>query len=279
MAFQGLKQMTSIADPDAMNVLTPDNSSVPGSETGAIARELATAYHDMITFYRDQLQLTDEDAELRSRGLDLTSGEAGEVRDRVWNQPADQVSWFDLQRLVERDPEEMLAIWAAIKAEAANELASGHRTAEALDWRGRPWQRARFLAIRDSFRADTPPHSGIQSALLDIAAEAFGDYLEWTEQFHVLTSSEVESERSRLSRDGFLTPPRLSITEAIEQAARMAERAHARFLRTVKMLHELQRTTPSVFVAQAGQVNLGAQQVNVSTPNATSVHHQDLAKS
>ena len=64
-----------------------------------------------------------------------------------------------------------------LKAAARDELDSGHRTARALDWDGRPWDRARFLAIRDSFRADYEPRPGIETALVDLAAEAFGDYL------------------------------------------------------------------------------------------------------
>ncbi|MEJ7839461.1 MAG: hypothetical protein WKF81_11635 [Thermomicrobiales bacterium] len=271
--------MLSTTDLDPIKDVSSERNPLPASEHGSLSRELAAAYHTMIGFYRDQLHLTDHDAEVRTRGLDLTPTEADEQRERIWDQPADQTSWFDLQRLIERDPEAMVAVWAAIKAAAADELASGFRTAQALEWRGRPWQRARFLAIRDSFRADTPPQTGIQSALLDTAAAAFSDYLEWSEQLSVLTSSEVESERSRLSRDGFLTPPRLSMAEAIEQAAKAVDQAHARFLRTVKMLHELQRTTPSFFIGQAAQVNVGGQQVNVTDPQSVTSCRRDLSKS
>ena len=65
-----------------------------------------------------------------------------------------------------------------VKTAARDELASGHRTGDALEWQGGPWDRARFLAIRDSFRGDTPPRDGIEAALIDSAAEAFSDYLE-----------------------------------------------------------------------------------------------------
>jgi hypothetical protein len=104
---------------------------------------------------------------------------------------------------------------------------------------------------------------------LDTAAEAFGDYLEWSEHLHMQASTEVESERHRLEHDGGWSPPRLGMAEAIEQSAKMAERAHTRFLRTVKMLHELQRSAPTLFVGQAGQINVGTQQVNVGTTSGT----------
>ncbi len=62
-----------------------------------------------------------------------------------------------------------------LKAAARDELDSGHRTAQALDWNGGPWERALFLAIRDSFRADYRPRPGFEAAMVDLAAEAFGD--------------------------------------------------------------------------------------------------------
>ena len=236
------------------------------NETAVLARELAHAYRRMATFYQDQLKLSGPEADARARGLDYTAHEAAEDRQRILERPPDQVTWYDLNRLIERNPEDMIAAWSTIKAQAREELASGYRTAHALDWNSRPWQQARFLAIRDSFRASTPPQNGIESALIDTAAEAFDDFLELTEHFHMQISSEVETEQHRLEREGGWIPPRLSMGEAIEQSSRLAERAHTRFLKTVKMLHELRRLTPTVYVGNAGQVNVGSQQVNVASP-------------
>ena len=247
-----------------------ENSRSPAAiteqDTGSLAREMAGAYKQMTAFYHDQLNLSGPEADARARGRDYTAQEAADDRTRIMERPADQISWFDLNRLIERNPDDMIAVWSKIKAQAREELASGFRTAHALDWNSRPWQQARFLAIRDSFRADTPSHNGIESALLDTAAEAFGDYLELTEQFHMQISSEVETERSGLERDGYWRPSRLSMAEAIEQSSKLAERAHKRFLQTVKMLHELQRSSPTVYVGNAGQINVGHQQVNVTAP-------------
>ncbi|MDQ3547581.1 MAG: hypothetical protein M3439_02075 [Chloroflexota bacterium] len=142
----------------------------------------------------------------------ITSGD----RQRIFERPADQVSWYDLSRLAERDAG---AAWARVRTEARREFASGHRTAQALEWRGGPWQRARFLAIRDSFRDSVPPQSGIESTLVETAAEAFGDYLEWSEHLHMQVSTEVTAERTSLERHGDWSPVRLSSAEAIEQSA------------------------------------------------------------
>ncbi len=259
-------------EPDAPATLTEQ-------ETDSLAQELARAYRRMAAFYHDQLKLSGPEADTRARGTDYSEQEAAADRQRIFERPADQVSWFDLARLAERNPDDAGAAWIRVRTEAHRELASGHRTAQALEWGGRPWQRARFLAIRDSFAADTPPRNGIEAALLDTAAEAFGDYLEWSEQLHMQASSEVDTERSGLERDGHWRPSRLSMAEAIEQSAKMAERAHTRFLRTVKMLHDLRRLTPTVYVGNAGQINVGNQQVNVagSSPEANTVG-EDLPK-
>ena len=251
-------------------------ATITKQDTGSLARDLAAAYKHMAAFYHDQLDLSGPEADARARGLDYSDQGAAEDRARIMERPPDQVSWFDLNRLIERNPDDMIAVWAKIKAQAREELASGFRTAHALDWNSRPWQQARFLAIRASFRAGTPPRNGIESALLDTAAEAFGDYLELTEQFHMQISSEVETEQHRLEREGGWTPPRLSMAEAIEQSSKLAERAHTRFLRTVKMLHELRRLTPTVYVGNAGQINVGHQQVNVTAPAST--EQTDLPK-
>jgi hypothetical protein len=234
-------------------------------EVETLASEIARAYRQMAAFYRDKLELTGPDADARARGIRDTPEEAAADLERIRDRPPDQVSWFDLTRLIERDPDEMEAMWHRLKGTARRELSSGHRTADALEWQGRPWDRVRFLAIRESFQDDDTPSSGIESALIDSAAEGFSDYLAWTEHLNRMVSLDMEHEKERAERDGRWRPMRLSYAEAVDQAARMAERAHTRFLRTVKMLQEVRRFAPAVYVGHAGQINVGAQQVNVAT--------------
>jgi hypothetical protein len=233
------------------------------SEVDSLAGELARAYRQMAAFYRDQLELTGPKADQRARGLDHSPDEAAADAARIWERPPDQVSWYDLNRLAERGPDAAVGAWKRVRAAARDELTSGHRTAQALEWQGRPWGRARFLAVRDSFRASTPPQSGFEAALMDTAAEAFSDYLEWSEHLHMQSSTEADTERNRLERDGYWSPPRLSMADAIDQSSRMAERVHTRFLRTVKALHEVRRLAATIYVGHAGQVNVGSQQVNI----------------
>ena len=91
-------------------------------------------------------------------------------------------------------------------------------------------------------------------------------------------SAEMVSERTRLERDGDWSPVRLSNAEAIELSSRMAERAHKRFLQTIKMLHDLQRTSATIFVRRAAQINVGQQQVNVASPAPSGAEETDLPK-
>jgi hypothetical protein len=248
-------------------------------DVDTLAEELARAYHQMASFYHHKMELSLPEANRRARGQDDTAEEAAADTARIMERPPTEVSWFDMNRLLERDPDALAVLWRTIRAQASTELASGQRTAKALEWQGRPWARAQFLAIREGFRASTPPQTAIESALLDAAAEAFGDYLAWQEHLHMQVSTEVASERNSLERHGEWTPARLSYAEAIEQSAKMAERAHKRFLQTVKLLHDLQRTSATVYVGSAGQINVGQQQVNVASAPRTRTRRTDLPKS
>jgi hypothetical protein len=96
----------------------------------------------------------------------------------------------------------------------------------------------------------------------------------------MLQSTEVESQRTRVERDGDWSPMRLSYAEAVEQAVRMAGQAHKRFLQTVKLLHDLQRTSATVFVGSAGQINVSEKQINMqAAPSRARTRRTDLPKS
>ena len=272
--MKGNKQLETIG-------ATQTSSSLAGEdEAGPLAVELAKAYRQQVQWYRDQMRMDDVEADTRARGTDYSPQEVTEDLQRIQDQPPDQVSWFDLERLVERDPDAMVAVWQDIKQQAREELRSGHRAAKAVAWGGSPWQRARFLAIRSSFREEHPPQSGIEVALVDMAAADFSAWLELSEQYQMLTSTEGELERGSLERTGRWTPPHELIAEHTERAERMVEAAHQRVLKTVRMLIEVRRSAQTLYVAHAGQVNVGQNQVNLTERRAaTSAAPQDLPKS
>ena len=96
-------------------------------------------------------------------------------------------------------------------------------------------------------------------------AQAFSAYLLWTERLTTYTETQCELADHKLENQGTWTPPRVGEARWLGWCAGQAEAAHRRFLATLKALHELRRLPP-VFVAGAGQVNVGAQQVNVAAP-------------
>ena len=137
--------------------------------------------------------------------------------------------------------------------------------ARVLDWEGSPWDRARFLAIRDSFRTDYRPRPGIEAALVDMAAEAFSTWLQLSERYQRLAGTDAELEETTLDRNGRWRKPHYTAADHEDRIEAAAERAHARMLRTVKALSDLRRAGQAVYVGHAGQINVGHQQVNVAT--------------
>ena len=229
------------------------------AELGSLARELARGYSELVESHRRSWGIGPAEAETKAR-------EHGDwAVAAIERDPPDQVSWWNLATAMEHDPEAVRRAWARIKSEARKELGSGHRTADALTWGRTPWDRARFLAIREAFTTDWQPRGGIESALLDLLAQSFAAHLLWTERLSMYHETQCQSEDVKQKREGYWMPPRMGEARWLDWCAGQAEAAHRRFLMTLKTLHELRRL-PAVFVAGAGQVNIGDQQVNVAHP-------------
>jgi hypothetical protein len=249
--------------PGDMDVAVEEVESTPTSrdpddDIGSLARELARGHMELI----DQFQ----------RYAGMEAAEAAEAArtprdhalERVRTAPPDQLNWSTLAQAARHDPAVTLAAWEQIKGAARQELSSGHRTAKSLERAGTPWDRARFLALRDAFRDDWHPRGGVESALIDLLAQSFGAYLQWSERLSLYVDSQCETEDVKLKRDGYWMPPRVSEAQWMTWCAEQANAAHRRFLMTLKSLQDLRRL-PSVSIASVGQVNVAQQQVNVSS--------------
>ena len=80
-----------------------------------------------------------------------------------------------------------------------------------------------------------------------------------------LRATVPESEERYAAREhGHRKPPRVSDFQAVEQAAAMVDRFNKIFLRTLRAFRDLRRYSPAVVVQNAGQVNVGGQQVNIA---------------
>jgi hypothetical protein len=150
-----------------------------------------------------------------------------------------------------------------VKAEAFDELASGHRAALAICWDDSPWQRAQFLAIRQTFVDEWQPRGGLEQTLLDQMAQAHSLYLYWVERAHIQACLEGSKQKRELSQTGRWQVRTLSTAETLDQTAQMAERWQKLFVRALRALRDLRRHAPPVVLAGPGsQVNVGHQQVN-----------------
>jgi hypothetical protein len=189
----------------------------------------------------------------------VLSGEAA----RALKGPPEGVSWRGLRLLAERDPEAAARRWEEIKRAARDELRSGHRAARAFVDNS-PWERARLLALRDDLARQWRPHGAIEDQVLETMALAQAGMLFWLKALNTWATLGAE-DAGRGSRDGQgRATPRLSEGEAIERAGAMAARFQKMFLRALRALSDLRRHGPAVLVQHAGQVNVGAQQVNVA---------------
>jgi len=230
-------------------------------EADALARELGAAYRGIVEFYRAQYKLPVVEALAKAQTPD-----SPEYTASIMEGPADQVSWFSLHYLMERNPDLAARCWAGVRSAALAELQSGHRAAKAMEgYSSAPWGRAQFLAIRDDLAQGWQPRNGIERQLIDAMAQAQAAALLWMGRLSV-RCQETTDEREARQRDRWL-PPRLSEAEAVEQAAAMFERFNRVFLRSLRVLQELRRHGPAVVVQNAGQVNVAQQQVNVNAGN------------
>jgi hypothetical protein len=230
------------------------------AEIATVARRLAEAYSANVRWRMQELKEEVTEADRRVRANDDP-----EWQRRALDQPSDQVSWGSIGSLMELDPEAGWAVWERVKAEASDELASGHRAAVAICWDDAPWKRAQFLAIRQAFIDEWQPRGGIELTLIDQMAQAHSLYLHWIEQAHIQASLEGTKQQREIGRTGRWQPRTLGTAEALDQSAQMAERWQKLFVRALRALRDLRRHAPPVVLAGPGsQVNVGQQQVNMT---------------
>ena len=229
------------------------------SESGTLAGELAASFGRLVQSYEEHFKLPHAEARRRAAEADADGGQS------ILNGPPEQVSWGDLDQIARTDPERAIARWEEIKRAALEELQTGHRAARAVETvNGGAWQRARVLALRDDLATEWRPRNGIERQLLDTMAQAQACYLHW---LHTLTARTALSSlgAGRLEQDkGRWEAPRQADADAIDQAAEMMDRFNRIFLRTLRALRDLRRYAGPVIVQNAGQVNVGGHQINVT---------------
>jgi hypothetical protein len=199
-----------------------------------------------------------------------------EVLKEIEKKNLESLDWWEIAILFGRDQEQAERIWKLLKQEARKELMSGHRVArvsETGDWQREPWKRARFLAIRDGFVEQWKPSGAIELAMIDTMAQAYSEYLYWSEETHrrstteMKLSQELDEDRSYKGAKGHWIPPHVGEQNAIEHAMQMMDRYNRLFLRTLRQLRDLRRYSTPITINNPQQVNIaadGGKQVNVA---------------
>jgi hypothetical protein len=162
------------------------------------------------------------------------------------------VSFFDLERLGQCNPEQMLSRWEEIKGAARDELLSGHRAAAAREvFVPRCWDRAQFAAIVGVLGEGWEPRNGVEYLLLDQLALCHASFLDWMKVLAQRAAAGSLPQERDSNEQGGAEPPRLSASEAVDRAGAMADRFNRMSMRTLRALRDLRRWTPTVVVQNA----------------------------
>lgn len=225
----------------------------------SLAWEMTAAYKEYVGFYREQMGKSVEEA------LALAADPANDAfLDMLRKQPPNQLSWLSLNALAERDPALAGQEWRRLIDAARDEIESGHRAAAAVEgFAHRPWDRARFLALRESLAREWGPGNGVEGMLVDMLAQAYTLYEEAMRHMLLLTTMEAEVDRHNVRGRERWKAARHTPVDVTERAKGDVERYHRVVVRVQRALRDQRRYGP-VVVQHAGQVNIGRQQVNVS---------------
>ena len=180
--------------------------------------------------------------------------------------PPGQVRFVDLYLLARHSPELSVQRWEEVKQAARKKLQSGYRAASVVAPTGASscWPKARFLALRAELLEGWQPCNSVERLLVDTLVQAQTQYEHWLEVLTGRTTLQkvLEEKADGLVDEARWSPPRVTDSDAIDQAAEMVERFHRLVMRTARQLQNLRRNPPVVMVQNAGQVNVAQQQVN-----------------
>jgi hypothetical protein len=236
-----------------------DPQSVPAADEAVpLAGEMAASFGTLVRAYLENLGLSHNEAVAQAGATDAAQD------DWALRCPPDQVQWHQLNGLAQRDPDIALIRWEEVKQAARAELQSGFRAGRAMECEAGCWDRARYAAIRCEIADGVRPRNGLEWQLVDMMAQAQTQIFGWQETLTAMSRLIGSRCQRALNEGGPYETPRLSDDKMIERSMSMIERWHAIYMRTLKAYRDQRRNSPAVVVRRAGQVNVGAQQVNIA---------------
>jgi hypothetical protein len=184
------------------------------------------------------------------------------------------LEWRDLSYAEQLEPGSGFEVYAHIKQFARDDLESGERAADVVASSiMRPWVRARYLVLRESFIADWKPTGSIETRLIEMMAQLYTAYEHWMELSVQRVAIECQEETYQIrERGGKWRSVSITGDADAQQAAEMADRYNRLFLRTLRQLRDLRRYVVPVTINNPQQVNIaadGGQQVNVQKSKQT----------
>jgi hypothetical protein len=237
-------------------------TSQDDAETRQVLVEAAQSFIATIEFYKKDFGEPLSHDEAVKETLRVYEGR----RQRVEGLQPQDVTWGHVAAIAEGNPSDALDLWARVRKAADDELESGKRGAEVAGHNANPFARAQYLAIRDAFADQWQPQGGIESGMIEMMAVAYSLQLYWNTVAHDRAVSVHDDQRESLKRyasSGWKSPYQ-SEADAVDQAHRLADGYNRQFLRVLRQLRDLRRYAP-VVIQNAQQVNVGNQQVNVSS--------------
>jgi len=232
----------------------------PEPTTALTEREIAPLAHRLAESYWLALKA---EAEGRVNGL----RHALRDKQQLLNASPASLEWRDLSYTEQLEPGAGFEVYDHIKQAAHDELESGDRAAEVIaSSMTRPWIKARYLALRESFIADWKPTGSIETRLIEMMAQLYTAYEHWMELSVQRVAFECQEERYQIETRGKWRAVSVNGDVHAQQAAEMADRYNRLFLRTLRQLRDLRRYVAPVTIHNPQQVNIaaeGGQQVNV----------------
>ena len=255
-----MNRLRALASCKALDQLPAVEPAGPSGDAGELAAEIAASFRQKVQFYREVFKQSVQEAVAHAEERHLESEE------RLLKSPPNELAWHDLRVLSDRDPDLALRRWEEVKQAARDERRSGHRGARVAG-RDSCWERAQYIALHGELTEAWRPRDGQELLLIDQMAQFQTLMEDWQETLTAYTniwSGTLRGGKVRGRRRDEDEPPelpRVFIAEAVDQAASMVERMHRLYLQTLKALQDRRRGA-AVVVRRAGQVNVGAQQVN-----------------
>lgn len=224
--------------------------------------EAAQSFIGTIEFYKSEFGGRRPHDEAVKEALQCHEWRRGYVEDLS----VEEISWGHISAVGEVNIEDALKLWSRVRESADDELESGKRGAKIAGENTTPYSLAQYLAIRDSFADQWKPQDGIESAMVEMLAVSYSLQTYWSTVAHERAMRTHDAQRNQVQRyelSGWKSPFQ-SEADAVDQAHRLADGYNRQFLRVLRQLRDLRRYAP-VIIQNAHQVNLGNQQVNVSS--------------